>query len=461
MTRRIVVIGGDAAGMSAASQAKRLLGDAAEIVVLERQVWTSYSACGIPYWIAGDVAGPDALIARTPEEHRRRGLDVRLRHEAVAIDVALRMVTVRDLDAGSEFSLDYDELVLGTGAVPVRPPIEGIDAEGVLGVQTIDDGAAVLRYLEGLEAKGSGPHRAVVIGGGYIGVEMAEAMKRHGLDVTLVDLAPEPMATLDPDMGRRVREAMVGFGCEVVTSAPVEAIETTDGRASAVTAVGRSFPADVVILGLGVRPATGLAAAAGIALGEFRGVLTDARQQVVDGEGRPVDGLWAGGDCVEVVDRITGRRAHIPLGTHANKQGRVIGTNLGGGRDHFPGVVRTAVSKVCELEIARSGLREKDATAAGLSVVTATVDSTSRAGYFPGADPMTVKVIAERGTGRLLGVQIVGLSGAAKRIDAAALALWNGMTAQELAMSDLAYAPPFSPVWDPVAIAARKAADAA
>jgi NADPH-dependent 2,4-dienoyl-CoA reductase/sulfur reductase-like enzyme len=269
------------------------------------------------------------------------------------------------------------------------------------------------------------------------------------------------MATLDPDMGRRVREAMVGFGCDVVTGAPVEAIETTGGRASAVIAGGRTFPADVVILGLGVRPATGLAAAAGIDLGEFRGLLTDARQQVVSADGQPIDGLWAGGDCVEVVDRITGRRAHIPLGTHANKQGRVIGTNLGGGRDYFPGVVRTAVSKVCNLEIARSGLREKDATAAGLSVVTATVDSTSRAGYFPGAEPMTVKVIAERGTGRLLGVQIVGLSGSAKRIDTAALALWNSMTARELAMSDLAYAPPFSPVWDPVAIAARKAADAA
>jgi NADPH-dependent 2,4-dienoyl-CoA reductase/sulfur reductase-like enzyme len=457
----VVVVGADAAGMSAASQAKRLAGDDVEIVAFERQQWTSYSACGIPYWIAGDVDGPDALIARTPEEHRRRGIDVRLGHEVVALDVEAHTVTVRDLGSGDVQAHTYDELVLGTGATPIRPNLPGIDAEGVLGVQTIDDGAAVLSWLDEVDARTSGPARAVVVGGGYIGVEMAEAMVRHGLDVTLVDLAAQPMSTLDPDMGVLVREAMEGFGCRVVTGAAVDAIETKDGRAFGVVAGERAFPADVVVLGLGVRPATQLAADAGLWLGDSGGLVTNDRQQVVDADGALVPGVWAGGDCVESFDRLTGGRIHVALGTHANKQGRVIGTNLGGGEATFPGIVRTAISKVCDLEIARTGLREKDASRAGIDVVTATVESTTRAGYFPGAEPMTVKALAERGSGRLLGVQIVGRAGSAKRIDAAALALWNGMSARDLAMSDLAYAPPFSPVWDPVQIAARKAADLA
>ena len=457
MARRIVVVGLDAAGGSAASQVKRQAGEAVEVIAFERQQWTSYSACGIPYWVAGDVAGPDALIARTPQEHRKRGIDVRTGMNVESIDLDAREVLVQAVgEGGVGERVGFDDLVIGTGAVPIRPPLPGINADGVFGVQTIDDGAAVLAWLESRDRSG-GTCKAVVIGGGYIGIEMAEAMKRQGFEVTLVDKAAEPMSTLDPDMGRRVREEMQGFGVDVVTNAGVEGIETDEGGCvRAVVTEKGTYPADVVILGLGVRPNTSLAQEAGLTVGASGGLTTDRRMRVVDAEG-----VWAAGDCVEVLDRITATHIHVPLGTHANKQGKVLGINLAGGYATFPGIVRTAISKVCGLEIARTGLREVDALAAGFEIVSATIDSTTKAGYFPGAEDMAVKVIAERTTARLLGVQIVGGQGAAKRIDAAAVALWNGMGVDEVSMLDLAYAPPFAPVWDPVLVAARKAADLA
>jgi NADPH-dependent 2,4-dienoyl-CoA reductase/sulfur reductase-like enzyme len=293
----------------------------------------------------------------------------------------------------------------------------------------------------------------VVIGGGYIGIEMAEAMVKRGLDVVLLEKSPQPMSTVDPDMGERVAEAIRGLGIAVHTNAHVQGIETTNGRVSAVVTPDRTLPADIVVLGLGVRPNTALAAAAGIPLGETGGLRTDLRMRVSG-----ADGVWAAGDCVESVHRMTGQPVHAPLGTHANKQGRVAGINIGGGYATFPGVIGTAVTKVCELEVARTGLTEKEATKAGYAFVTASVESTSRAGYYPGAATMTIKLIAEKRTGLLLGGQIVGREEAAKRIDALAIAVWNAMTVEEMTALDLSYAPPFSPVWDPVLIAARKAA---
>ncbi|WP_406297772.1 FAD-dependent oxidoreductase [Embleya sp. NBC_00888] len=444
---RLVVIGGDAAGMSAASQARRRRGeDDLEIVVVERGRFSSYSACGIPYLVSGEVEGPDALIARTPEEHRKRGIDLRLGVEAEGLDLDRREIAVRDLGSGRAERIGFDQLVLATGAVPVRPPLPGIDAPGVYGVQTLEDARELIDWL-------APEHRtAVVIGGGYIGIEMAEAMAHKGLSVTVVDRSAQPMSTLDPDMGALVHEAMEGLGIDVVTDTEAREIELVDGRASAVLTGDGRFPADIVVLGLGVRPATELAREAGLPLGASGGLRTDLRMRVT------ADGIWAGGDCVEVLNLVSGRRQHIALGTHANKHGRVIGTNIGGDYATFPGVVGTAVSKVCDLEIGRTGLREKDAAAAGFEFVTATIESTGRAGYYPGARSMKVKMIAERITGRLLGVQIVGRDGAAKRIDTAAVALTHRMTVEEMTSLDLGYAPPFSPVWDPILVAARKAA---
>ncbi|MEU5347010.1 MULTISPECIES: FAD-dependent oxidoreductase [unclassified Streptomyces] len=449
---RLVIVGGDAAGMSAASQARRMRGpDELEIVAFERGHFSSYSACGIPYWVGGDVTDRDQLIARSPEEHRARGIDLRMRTEVTELDVAGGRVRSRDLESGAEAWTSYDKLVLATGAHPMRPALPGIDAPGVHGVQTLDDGQALLDTL----ARTAG-RRAVVIGAGYIGVEMAEALINRGYEVTVVNRGQEPMSTLDPDMGRLVHEAMEGLGITMVNDAEVTKILTgEDGRVRAVATEDAEYPADVVVLGIGVRPETALAEAAGLPLGDHKGLLTDLAMRV-----RGHENVWAGGDCVEVLDLVSGRERHIALGTHANKHGQVIGANVGGGYATFPGVVGTAVSKVCDLEIARTGLREKDARRAGLRFETVTIESTSRAGYYPGADPMTVKMLAERRTGRLLGVQIVGREGAAKRVDIAAVALTAHMTVEQMTALDLGYAPPFSPVWDPILVAARKAVTA-
>ncbi|WP_069741436.1 FAD-dependent oxidoreductase [Streptomyces sp. EN23] len=449
---RLVVIGGDAAGMSAASQARRLKGpDALEIVAFERGHFTSYSACGIPYWVGGDVEERDDLIARTPGEHRGRDIDLRMRTEVTELDVAGQRVRALDRESGEAYWTGFDKLVIATGARPVRPALPGMDAAGVHGVQTLDDGQALLDSLEALRS-GGGPRRAVVVGAGYIGVEMAEAMLKRGFEVTVVNRGEQPMATLDADMGRLVHEALDGLGVTTVNGAAVTKILTgPDGRATGVVTEAGTYPADVVVLGIGVEPETGLARAAGLPVGPHGGLLTDLAMRVVGHEN-----IWAGGDCVEVLDLVAGRTRHIALGTHANKHGQVIGSNVGGGYGTFPGVVGTAVSKVCDLEIARTGLREKDARAVGLRYVTATIESTQRAGYYPGAKPMTVKMIAELRTGRLLGVQIVGREGSAKRVDVAAVALTAGMTVEQMTALDLGYAPPFSPVWDPVLVAARK-----
>jgi NADPH-dependent 2,4-dienoyl-CoA reductase/sulfur reductase-like enzyme len=451
VTQRLIVVGGDAAGMSAASQAKRMRKDGLEVVAFERSHYTSFSACGIPYWIGGDVDG-DRLVARTPEEHRANGIDVRMRVDVESIDLDKQTVKVRDLESGTASEEDFDDLVITTGAKPVRPHLPGSESSGIFGVQTLDDGGAVIEYL-----REQNPKRVVVVGGGYIGIEMAEAMLNRGLSVTVVDQAKEPMTTLDPDMGRMVHDAMEGMGIDVRTQCRVQGFDAApDGHVQAVMVEGDSLPADIVICGLGVEPNTAVAKAAGLAVGSTGGLRTDLRMRV---EGQ--ENVWAGGDCVESRHLVSEDWVHAPLGTHANKQGRVIGTNVGGGYATFPGVVGTAMSKVLDLEIARTGLRENEAEEAGYRFLTVIHESTTRAGYFPETSPVTVKLIVELRTGRLLGGQIVGRSeGAAKRIDTLAVALWNRMTVEEMTALDLGYAPPFSPVWDPVLIAARKATEA-
>ena len=277
MTERIVVIGADAAGMSAASQAKRIAGDAVEIVAFERGAYSSYSACGIPYWVAGDVDGPERLVARSPDAHRRNGIDLRMRTEVETIDLAAGWVLAHDLAAGRSFREGFDSLVIATGAVPVRPPLPGVDAVGVFGVQTLDDGAALLADLHRTQ-----PRRAVVVGGGYIGVEMAEALVRRGVAVTVVDQAAQPMTTLDPDMGAAVHRAMEGIGIDVRTNTAVTGFET-DGnhRIRSVLTADGSIPADVVVLGLGVRPNTSLAREAGLPLGDHGGLRTNVQMQAL------------------------------------------------------------------------------------------------------------------------------------------------------------------------------------
>ncbi len=450
MSERLVVIGGDAAGMSAASQARRRRRpDDLAISAFERGDYTSYSACGIPYFVGDVVDELDSLIARSPETFRDKAdIDVRLRHDVTEIDLDRRAVRVCQRDGGGECWEGFDELMIATGATPTRPPIPGVDAAGIYGVQTLDDGVAVRHALDDDQ-----PQTAVVVGAGYIGLEMAEALAQRGLQVALVERSAQPMSTLDPDMGSQLAEAMQQTGITLYLQEPVVGFDTHDGHVRGVVTEHRTLPADLVVMGLGVRPNAELARAAGIPTGSTGGVVTDRRMRTT------VDGIWAAGDCVETFHRISGRGVHIALGTHANKQGRVAGINLGGGYATFPGVVGTAVTKICGVEVARTGLGEHEADAAGFVYDTTVVDSTTRAGYFPGAKPIRTKLLAERRSGKLLGAQIVGAENSAKRIDALAIALWNHMTVEEMSGLDLSYAPPFAPVWDPILIAARKAAE--
>lgn len=442
MTReRLVVIGGDAAGMSAAAQARRLraAGDL-EIVVVEQGPDVSYSACGIPYWVGGEVPDRDLLIARTPAEFAGRDIEVRLGTRADGIDLAAGTVTT---SAGD--TLDYDHLVVATGGRPLRPDVPGLDAAGVHGVHRLADGADIRA------AVAAGARRAVVLGGGYIGLEMADVLHGRGLDVTVVLADPLPMAQLDAEMGERVCKGLGDMGIAVQPDQPVREIEVdADGVVAAVRTDDGHYPADLVVLGLGMGPEVELARAAGLRLGETGAIEVDRTQR-----SRSHPEVFAAGDCSQTYSRITGEALHVALGTHANKQGRVAGSVVGGRPARFAGVLGTALTKVGDLEIARTGLCTTQAEAAGYDYRTETIEGTTKAGYYPGAEPIAVKLLSDRGSGRLLGAQIVGGPGSGKRIDVLATAIWAGLTAEEFAGSDLSYAPPFSPTYDPVLVAAR------
>jgi NADPH-dependent 2,4-dienoyl-CoA reductase/sulfur reductase-like enzyme len=445
---RLVVVGGDAAGMSAAATARRRKPqDELEILAVERGSVMSYAACGLPYLVADVVDEDEDLIARTPEEHRERGIDARVHHEAVAVDTEQRTVVIRDLATGDERDEPYDQLVIATGATATRPALPGADAQGIHGVQHFDEGVALRRTVED-----ESPRRAVVVGGGYIGIEIGEALLRRGLTVTLVESHDAPMSSLDPEMGNLVADAMRKVGIDVRLGETVERFAVDAGAVRQVVTDAAAYDADLVVLGLGTNPNVDLARAAGIATGPSGGITTDDHQRT------SADGVYAAGDCTETRQLVTGAPVAIALGTYANKQGRVAGINATGGDAAFPGVLGTAVTKVCEVEVARTGLTQREAVEAGLDVFPTDIDATSRASYYPGTRPIKVRVVTERESGRLVGAQIVGREGAAKRIDVFAACIWNGMTVEEMISLDLGYAPPFSPLWDPVLVAARAAA---
>ena len=443
--QRLAIVGGDAAGMSAASAARRRDPDLA-IVAFERGPYTSYSACGIPYFVGGLVEEADRLISRSPEEHRAKGIDVRTRCEVIAIDLGARRLTVRDA-AGQESEERFDQLVVATGAAAVRPPIPG--AEAIEPAQTVD---AAERLRAALERGGDS---AVVVGAGYIGLEMAEAFIERGMQVTMIEQAPQVMATLDADMAAHVQDAAEARGVRVLLGAAVEEIvlDETGTRPVAVRTADETIDADHIVVGVGAKPVVGLAEEAGLEVGDSGALRVDDHQRCPGH-----DGVFAAGDCAESHHRVLDRPVNIQLGTHANKQGRIAGVNATGGDDRFPGVIGTAVSKICRYEVARTGISEREAADAGIEVVATTIKDRTRAGYYPGAGPIWVKLVADAASGRLLGGQIVGTEGAAKRIDVLATAVWCGLAAQDLALLDLSYAPPFSGVYDPLLIAARAVA---
>ncbi|MDQ2724390.1 MAG: FAD-dependent oxidoreductase [Actinomycetota bacterium] len=438
MGQRLVVVGGDGAGMAAASVARRRNPDM-EIVALEKGPWTSYSACGIPYLIGGEVGHLEDLISRPPEKFREVRIDVRTGHEATGIDLDARTVEAYNMAHDRTYRLGFDLLHLATGAVPRRPPIPGLDAAHVHGVQTLADARDLLA-----DAADRRPEHVVVVGSGYIGLELAESFLQRGASVTVVEQGPEVLPALDPEMGTLVSRAMRSMGINLRLGEVLEEVEDSAVRTSAGT-----IPADLVVLGMGVSPNSELAMKAGLTVGLRDAIVVDRQQRT------SAEGVYAAGDCCQSINIISGLPAYSALGTVANKQGRVAGINLSSGYATFPGVAGTAVTRICRTEIGRTGLNTKEATAAGFGFVTKTIETTGHAGYMPDADLMTVRMLAEKGTGRLLGVQIVGGPGAAKRVDVVAASLAAGFSVEDLMMLDLGYAPPFSSTWDPVQVAAR------
>jgi len=388
------------------------------------------------------------LVARTPEQFREQyGIDVWTRHQVIEIDLSRQRVRARDLEGGKSWWEAYDQLLIATGAVPIRPDIAGVDAEGIYTVSTLQSGIEIRQAIDQAQ-----PKKAVVVGGGYIGLEMAEAMRLRGLDVALVEMMPQVMNTLDPDMGSLVSDAVRRAGVELYLAETLQGFDIVDGHVRAVVTDCRTLPADVVILGLGVRPNSDLAADAGLALGQRGAIVVNERMQTSQ------RGVWAAGDCAQTYHLVSRRPFYLALATVANRQGRVAGINLGGGYAVHRGVVGTAIAKFGETEIARTGLQRQEIERLGWESVADRIESRTRSGAWPGSAPIVVKVLAEKESGRLLGAQIVGGTGSAKRIDAVATALHADMTVFDLKELDLGYAPPFSPVWDPVIIAARQTA---
>ncbi|WP_207208587.1 FAD-dependent oxidoreductase [Nocardioides oleivorans] len=449
--QRVVVVGADAAGMSAAHQALRTArrsGRELAVTVLDKGTHTSYSACGIPYWMAGDVASGDDLVARTADQHRAAGIDLRLGVEVVGADLVARTVTTADGTV-----VEYDDLVVASGAPAVvpgwalRPDGSAYDGVGV--VKTLDDGAA---WLERFRAADEGA-RVVVVGGGYVGVEVAEAALRHGFGVTVLTRG-RGMSMLEDEMKERVNAALRDAGAEVVLGAEVTGLDTEGDRVTGVRWDGGSRPADLVVVAVGVRPATEFLAGSGVEMAD-NGALRP------DPHGRIAEHLWAAGDCCEVRRRIDDAWVFRPLGTYATKHGRALGDSLAGGSLAFDGMVDTSITRFAHgdtyLEIARTGL--SSAEASDLDVVSLVTEGTTTTGYMPEAEPIAIWVMADRTTRRLLGVQVAGGRGAGKRIDTAAAVLWAGGTVDDLAWMDLAYAPPFSSTWEVLGVAARRVAE--
>jgi NADPH-dependent 2,4-dienoyl-CoA reductase/sulfur reductase-like enzyme len=447
-----VIIGGDAAGMSAASKIKRTQPDA-EVIVFEKSEHISYSACGMPYWIAGAVASDEELLALTPEKAARRGLDVRMHHEAIAIDPAAQTVTVRRTDSGEVVTQPYHKLIFATGASAIRPPLPGMDLPGVFTLRALSDSQRIHAFLAAETRT-----RAVVVGAGYIGIEIAEALRDRGLRVDVVELMPQILPNFDADMVEAVTAHVREKGVTLHLGEKVHAVEPCKEGGLLVTASDGTLTADLVVVAVGVRPNSAIAKAAGLKLGPSGALWVDDHLRTSDPH------IYAAGDCVEYHHIVLGRPAWVPLAPSANKGGRIAGANAAGGDKRFPGILGTLVVKVFDYTLSATGLTEKQAQESklfgddGEDVGSATITGTDRAGYYPGAGKITVKMVFQRSSGRILGAQIAGVAGVNKRIDIVATAIAAGMTVEQLGMLDLSYAPPYSPVYDPVQVAANVAA---
>lgn len=443
-SRRLIVVGGIAAGLSAASRARRL-DPTLRVDVYERTGYCAYSACGLPYVIGGVIPDHESLVMRTPAEFADEGVNIHLGHEITDIDGDRGTASLRNTSSGQALTESFDELVLATGGKPIVP--FAADAQGCFVVKTMEDGLRLRSFLA--EKR---PRSAVIIGGGYIGLEMAEALLRKRVRVTLLERLPHVLSLVDDAIAVEIERELDQLGVVVKTGCDVTGVEASS-HGLVVTSQQGQFPCDVVVIGIGIEPQCELAHDAGIALGPHGGIVVDAEMHTSHAA------IWAAGDCCETKHLLHEQSAYIPLGTTANKHGRVAGSNIGGAHEFFGGVVGTAVIKVCDLQIGRTGLSEREARDVGFEPVVTQITHASRARYYPDWTPMTVRMVADPRSGRLLGAQIAGREGVAKRIDVIATALHAGLTVDEVASLDLSYAPPFAPVWDPILVAARRTAE--
>jgi NADPH-dependent 2,4-dienoyl-CoA reductase/sulfur reductase-like enzyme len=439
---RLLVIGGSDAGIAAALHAREL-DSSAEVTVVVADAFPNFSICGLPYYLSGDVPDWRDLAHRTTTDLEHAGVQLLLDHTAQAIHPARKQVTVTSQHG--ERQLDYDRLVIGTGAVPARPPIDGLDLPGVYVLHTMGDTFTLHQALA------AGARSAVIVGGGYIGLEMAEAFTARGLAVTLVEQAPAVMPTVDLELGRLLGDELARHGVQVVNDVTVKAIHQATGGLTVAGEPDFAAAADLVLVVVGVRPDTELAVAAGVQTG-VRGALRVDRRMRTN-----LPDVLAAGDCVETYHRLLNRPAYLPLGTTAHKQGRVAGETAVGGDRAFAGSLGTQVVKVFELAVARTGLRDQEAQAAGFDPLTVASTQYDHKAYYPGAHQLHIRITGDRHSGQLLGAQLVGDHRAevAKRIDIPAGALFHHMTVDGLNELDLSYTPPFGSPWDAIQLAAH------
>lgn len=432
---RVVIIGGVAGGATAAARARRI-SETADITVIERGPYISYANCGLPYFISRDIERRESLLLETPEGlHARYDVTARVNTEAIEIDRAGKRVKVRD--ANGEEWLPYDRLILAQGGNPIAPPLPGADAAHVFTLWNVPDMDRLHRHIDV-----TAPRTAVIVGGGFIGLEMAEAFAKRDIATTVVELMPTVMSLMDLEFGRLIATEMARHGVKVETGVGVSLI---DPKAQTVHLTdGREVPAELVLMSVGVRPELTLARGAGLTIGTSGGLLVNDHLQTSD------ESIYAAGDMVEVEQRVTGRRVRMPLAGPANRQGRTAASNALGVPLTYLGALGTSAVKVFDATAAMTGLSEKVARDAGFDVGVAVLHTGNHAGYYPGVQPLTLKLVYDRADGRVLGAQAFGFDGVEKRIDVIAMALHGRMTVHDLAQIDLSYAPPFSSANDPV-----------
>jgi NADPH-dependent 2,4-dienoyl-CoA reductase/sulfur reductase-like enzyme len=441
---RLVVIGGVAAGTKAASRARRVDPDL-EITVYQQEPEISISECGLPYLISGVVEERGALVARTPEEFAEKDVEVLTRHRVEKIDPDHKKLVVKNLQTNKEFEDSYDRLIVATGARAVLPPIDGAGLDGVFVLRFLTDSDKISSFI-----RERSPKKAVVIGGGYVGLEITESLVELGIEVSLVEAMERVGGIYSPEISEKIEEHLEEKGVRIFTGEEVSALMGDDDeRVRAVCFGDEEIAAELVIVAVGAKPEVTLAEEAGAEIGPAGAIQVDKYLKT------SLRDVWAAGDCAESMHLVTGECGWEPLGDTANQMGRVAGTNAARGEDalEFPGILNTGVFKVFELVVAKTGLSEEEAADAGFEVVTSTVESKSKAGYYPGGQATLVKLIVDRATGRLLGAETVG-GNADKYVDICATAIWGGLAYPDLVNLDLAYAPPFGPTLSPVIAAA-------